>query len=185
MAMLQRQDQVLAEVIYRLEHQHKPPRSWSKDESLRSYKRLYHQLHNRNGVLHRVRYVALPGGRWEKKEALVIPSAMIHDVLEEVHDKAEHMGVEKTLARLEERAWWPGYTTDVMDWVRCCEVCARRKGPAVNPRAPLMSVPIGSPMEMLAMDILGPLPVSNNGNKYLLVVSNYYTKWPEVFPLPD
>ena len=35
--MLRRQDQVLAEVIYRLEHQHKPPRSWSKDGSLRSY----------------------------------------------------------------------------------------------------------------------------------------------------
>ena len=37
-----------------------------------------------------------------------------------------------------------------------------------------MSVPIGSPMEMLTMDILGRLPVSNNGNKYLLVVSDYY-----------
>ena len=127
MAMLQRQDKVLAEVIYRLEHQHKTPRSWSKDGSLRSYKRLYHQLHIKNGVLHRERYVDLPGGRREKKVALVIPAAMIQDVFKEVHDKAGHMGVEKTLARLEERAWWPGYTTDVMDWVRCCEVCARRK----------------------------------------------------------
>ena len=86
MAMLQRQDQVLAEFIYRLEHQHKPPRSWSKDGSLRLYKRLYHQSHIRNGVLRRERYVALPDGRWKKKKALVIPSAMIHDVLKEVHD---------------------------------------------------------------------------------------------------
>ena len=130
--------------------------------------------------------MALSGGRWEKNEALVIPGAIIHDILNKVHDKVGliDMGVEKTLARLEERAWWPGYTTDVMDWVRC-EVCERRKGPAVNPRAPLMSVPIGSPMEMLAMDILGPLPVSNKRNRYLLVVSDYYTKWPEFFPLPD
>ena len=136
-------------------------------------------------MLHRERYVALPGERREKKEALVIPVAMIHDILKEVHDKAGHMGVGKTLARLEESAWWLGYITDVMDWVPFCEVCARRKGPAVNPRAPLMSVPIGSPMEMLAMDILGPLPVSKKGNRYLLVVSDYYKKWPEVFPLPD
>ena len=50
MAMLQRQVQVLAEVIYRLEHQRTPPRSRSKDGSLRSYKRLYHQLHIRNAV---------------------------------------------------------------------------------------------------------------------------------------
>ena len=185
MAMLQRQDQVLAEVIYRLEHQHKPPRSWSKDGSLRSYKRLHHQLHIRNGVLYKERYVVLPGGRREKKEAIVISSAVRHDVLKEVHDKAGQMGVEKILARLEKRGWWPGYTTDVMNWVRCCGVCARRKGPAVNPRAPVMSVPIGSSMEMLVMGILGPLPVSNKGNRYLLVISDYYTKWPEVFPLPN
>ena len=59
--------------------------------------------------------MVLPGGRREKKEALVISGALIHDVLKEVHDKAGHMGVEKTSARLEERARWPVYTTDVMD----------------------------------------------------------------------
>ena len=56
---------------------------------------------------------------------------MIHDFLKEVHDKTGHMGVEKTLARLEGRAWWPGYTKDVKNWVCCCEVCARRNGDLV------------------------------------------------------
>ena len=132
-------------------------------------------------MLHRERYAALPGGQRRKKEALVIPGAMIHDVLKKILDKAGHMGVEKTLARLEERAWWPGYTTDVMDWVNCCELCARTKGPVLNTRAPMMSVPIKSPMEMLAMHILGPLPVSNKRNIFLLVVSDNYKKSPEVF----
>ena len=68
MAMLQRQDQALVEVNYLLKHQHMPPRSWSKDGSLRSYKRLYHQLHIRNGVLHREMYVALHGGREKRKK---------------------------------------------------------------------------------------------------------------------
>lgn len=34
------------------------------------------------------------------------------------------------------------------------------------------------------MDILGPLPVTEAGNKYILV-SDYFTKWPEPFPLQD
>ena len=40
-------------------------------------------------------------------------------------------------------------------------------------------------MERIAIDILGPLPLTESGNKYLLVVMDYFTKWPEVYPLPN
>ena len=35
------------------------------------------------------------------------------------------------------------------------------------------------------MDIVGPLPVTDNGNRFLLVISDYFTKWPEAFALKD
>jgi transposase InsO family protein len=38
-------------------------------------------------------------------------------------------------------------------------------------------------MQRLAVDILGPLPVTERGNKYLLVITDYFTKWVEVIPL--
>lgn len=40
-------------------------------------------------------------------------------------------------------------------------------------------------MERVAIDIVGPLPVSERGNKYMLVAMDYFTKWPEVFAIPD
>ena len=43
----------------------------------------------------------------------------------------------------------------------------------------------GAPMERLALDVMGPLPLSSRGNKYLLVVADYFTKWTEAFPLPN
>ena len=33
------------------------------------------------------------------------------------------------------------------------------------------------PMERIATDLLGELPVTDKGNIYILVVSDYYTKW--------
>ena len=40
-------------------------------------------------------------------------------------------------------------------------------------------------MERIAMDILGPLPITPRGNKYILVVSDYFTKWTECYAIPN
>ena len=38
-------------------------------------------------------------------------------------------------------------------------------------------------MEWLAIDILGPLLQSKQGNKYILIAADYFTKWVEAYPL--
>ena len=35
------------------------------------------------------------------------------------------------------------------------------------------------------MDILGPLPLTENGNKYILVIGDYFTKWKEAYPMKN
>ena len=42
-----------------------------------------------------------------------------------------------------------------------------------------------APFDMVVIDILGPLPMTDAGNKYVLVLSNYLSKWPEAFALKD
>jgi hypothetical protein len=44
---------------------------------------------------------------------------------------------------------------------------------------------VGEPLERIGIDILGPLPRSDKGNKYLLVISDYFTKWAEAFPMKN
>ena len=46
-------------------------------------------------------------------------------------------------------------------------------------------VETGFPMERIAMDILCELPVTSGGNKHILVISDYYTKWTECFAMPN
>lgn len=43
----------------------------------------------------------------------------------------------------------------------------------------------GYPLERIQIDILGPLPETNRGNKFIAVVVDMYTKWPEAYALPD
>lgn len=57
-------------------------------------------------------------------------------------------------------------------------------GPWKPVPAPLISLPIiGVPFEGIDMDLVGLLPKSNWGHKYVLVIMDYATKYPEVVPL--
>ena len=48
----------------------------------------------------------------------------------------------------------------------------------------MTNVPIGRPWQMLAVDVL-EVPISGHGNRYLLVLQDYFTKWAEALPMPD
>ena len=37
----------------------------------------------------------------------------------------------------------------------------------------------------MAVDLLGPLPESNSGNSYVMVVGDYFTRWMEALPIPN
>jgi hypothetical protein len=43
----------------------------------------------------------------------------------------------------------------------------------------------GAPFESFAIDVAGPFPLSDQGNRYLLIVMEYFTKWPEAYALPN
>jgi transposase InsO family protein len=44
---------------------------------------------------------------------------------------------------------------------------------------------VGTPFERIAFDIAGPFPVTDSGNKYIMVVIDYFSKWPEAYGLPN
>ena len=70
-------------------------------------------------------------------------------------------------------------------YVGGCDICARRKEPLKTKRAPMEIVKSGFPMERIAIDILGELPITERGNRYILVIGDYFTKWTEYHAMPN
>ncbi|GBL92230.1 Transposon Ty3-I Gag-Pol polyprotein [Araneus ventricosus] len=148
------------------------------------YWALWDSLHLKDGVLYR---------KWESDDGnscrwqLILPKSKIPEVLRETHDSASggHFGVMKTLSKTRERFYWDRLRADVEKWCRECHACGARKGPKIRTKGRLQRYNVGAPFERMALDILGPFPVTTKGNRYVVVLMDYFTKWPQAIPIPD
>jgi hypothetical protein len=64
-------------------------------------------------------------------------------------------------------------------------ICVHLAGAQPQQRASMHPYNVGAPSERIALDVLGPLPSSELGNKYVLLIADYFTKWPEAYSLPN
>ncbi len=92
-----------------------------------------------------------------------------------------HLGVEKTSAKVRQRFYWFNQRDNIELYIKRCRTCQECKNEPYRPRAPLQSIRTGFPLERLGIDIVGPLPTSEKGNKYITVVVDYFTKYPLAF----
>ena len=116
---------------------------------------------------------------------MVLPYACRKQVLYMAHTMplAGHLGTSKTRQRILQRFYWPSLSSDVKDYCASCRQCqmATNRRP---PRAPMVPMPVlDEPFSRIAMDIVGPLPRSSQGNRYILLVCDYATRCPEAFAL--
>ena len=131
--------------------------------------------------------------RWESEDGnrmklqLVVPQSLVPEILKLLYENliSGHLGVTKTVERVRKIFFWSGLRQDVESWCRNCEVCCRQNNLRVKPRAPLVTSKVDYPGERVATDIVGPFLKSANGSKYILVVSDYFTRWTEAFPIPN
>ena len=120
-----------------------------------------------------------------RHEQLVLPVQCRSLVLRMAHDvpMAGHLGVTKTKDRVLQRYYWPGVFKDIADYCRTCEVCQRSQ-PRHAKRAEMIPMPLMSrPFQRIAMDLVGPLPRTQRGNRFVLTICDYATRYPEAIAL--
>ena len=177
----QRSDPAIKAIAKALQHSSAKPkgRKWHRPPLI-CYRRMWNQLTLVDGVVCR-KYS--PGPSNDIITVPILPHSLQPDALYRIHDApaAGHQGIGKTLERLRQQAYWVNMSQDVEQHCSECQTCQRSKLPTPT-RAPLVSVPIGKPWQMVAVDIL-EVPVSYKGHRYLLVVQDYFTKWADAISL--
>ena len=121
----------------------------------------------------------------DSNQRVVVPKGRRQQVLELAHSNliAGHFGFKKTFARISRHFLWPRMWGQVKEFVRSCAGC-QRAAQNDNTRAPLQPLPcVSEPFEKVAFDLVGPLPKTSSGHRYILTMMCLYTKYPEAIPL--
>ena len=94
-----------------------------------------------------------------------------------------HLGIDATFNKIRSRYYWPQYYEDIKKYVEACDACQRRGRPRRHNE--LYPIPVNSPFYQIGIDIVGPLPRTQRGKKYIVTAMDYLTKWPEARALTE
>lgn len=91
-----------------------------------------------------------------------------------------HLGRDKTLKKVSDNYFWKGMKKDVIDFVKKCDKCLRVNPANVKTAPPLNSIDVPSRVwSLVGIDIVGPMPTTAAGNKYIVAITDHFSKWSE------
>lgn len=123
-----------------------------------------------------------------KRKLIYLPTAMIQSLIHAYHDNpliGGHFGIRRTLAKLRHQFWWPRMSDSVITYIKSCLPCqayniSRSKRPGF-----LHPVPVSDgPNQLLGIDFCGPFPTTPSDNRYVLCLTDYFTKFVTAVALP-
>ena len=125
----------------------------------------------------------------ETSKLLIATRDHVTDIIHKAHDShiGGHRDSEKTMERIQRVYWWITMRRDVSEYIKSCHNCQQLRGPrsADDLKCPLQPLKIPEKFnERVHADLMGPLR-SVTSNKYILVMSDSFTKWIELVPLPN
>jgi hypothetical protein len=109
-----------------------------------------------------------------------IPTSMINQLLQAYHDNptSGHLGINKTWNKIRDRYFWPGMYNSIKTYVLSCTKCRQFKIDRTRPAGKLQPIePPTGILDLMGLDFIGPVPPSSNGNRYILVCTDYLSRY--------
>ena len=119
----------------------------------------------------------------------ILPPAVRLPVMQALHDlpMSGHLGYKKTYHRIRTQFldYWKGMGRDVKAFVRSRLPCQSRKPPQPRHSGQLQLFSASRPFEVVGIDIFGPMPCTQQGNRYVVVMVDRFSRWTELVAVPD
>lgn len=109
-------------------------------------------------------------------------------IIKDFHDTplGGHQGITRTYKRIRLKYNWKNIKLDIQDYINKCEKCQKNKSARIRTKVPMeITTTSSDPFEKCFLDIVGPLPETENGNKYILTFQDDLTKFSEAIPIEN
>jgi hypothetical protein len=109
----------------------------------------------------------------------VILKSDVAKLLHNMHSvpNAGHFGIKATIDKTRQRYFWPTMGIDIKNYVESCDACQRQGKPVRTEE--MRPIKVGQAFDRLGIDIVGPLKLTSTKKRYIIVATDYFTKWPE------
>ncbi|KAE9006623.1 hypothetical protein PF011_g11496 [Phytophthora fragariae] len=110
---------------------------------------------------------------------VVLPPTLWSLLFKEMHGTvwSGHLRGPHTYGRVAQLYWWPGLYREVRRWIRGCPECGSRKAKPREVIPPLRSLRGGAVDDRWALDVAGPFPVADGGDRYVIAAVEYETRY--------
>ena len=109
------------------------------------------------------------------------------DLMEAMHVQFGHLSYGGLANAMESRAWWPGMEGDMHKFVAGCPNCQimqRQRPRQETEYAQLVTDPFIQPFQRWGIDLIGVLPRTSKGNRWIITAIDYATGWPVAKAIP-
>jgi hypothetical protein len=110
------------------------------------------------------------------------------DLIQRMHAEYGHLSLAGMRDLVQKRAWWPKMDQDIHEFTKSCPNCQiaqRRKIGQEREYAQLPTPRNIQPFQRWGIDLIGRLPKTKDGNRWIITAIDYATGWPIAKALPD
>ena len=124
----------------------------------------------------------------KQRTVLIVPKSLREKVISNTHADimTGHESSSKTKERILTSYWWPGMEGQIETHIKSCDKCQKTSKEKRGSTTFITPLPqCNEPNQRVHMDLFGPLKTTSSGKKYILCITDAFSKYAELVAIPD